>query len=74
MPPLGPCVTPFRVLPTDRDVLMHVNNGVYLSMMDVARVDLMYRAGLMGKLATRRWYPVVVAESIQFRRSLELFQ
>lgn len=70
--PLGPCETPFRVLPTDLDVLMHVNNGVYLSMMDVARVDLMYRAGLMGKLSAKRWYPVVVAETIQFRKSLQL--
>ncbi len=70
--PSGPCDTPFRVLPTDLDVLMHVNNGVYLSMMDVARVDLMYRAGLMGRLAEKRWYPVVVAETIQFRKSLKL--
>jgi YbgC/YbaW family acyl-CoA thioester hydrolase len=72
VPPFGPCDTPFRVLPTDLDVLMHVNNGVYLSMMDVARVDLMYRAGLVGKLAAKRWYPVVVAETIQFRKSLQL--
>ena len=70
--PFGPCDTPFRVLPTDLDVLMHVNNGVYLSMMDVARVDLMNRAGLMGKLAAKRWYPVVVAETSQFRKSLPL--
>ena len=73
VPSLGPCVTPFRVLPTDLDVLFHVNNGVYLSLMDIARVDLIYRAGLMGKLAARRWYPVVVAETIQFRKSLQLF-
>ncbi|MDA1081750.1 MAG: acyl-CoA thioesterase [Gemmatimonadetes bacterium] len=73
VPPLGPCATPFRVLPTDLDVLFHVNNGVYLSMMDVARVDLMYRAGLMGRLTARRWYPVVVAETIRFRKSLQLF-
>jgi len=69
---LGPCVTPFRVLPTDLDLLMHVNNGVYLSLMDVARMDLMYRADLVEKIAARRWYPVVVAETIQFRRSLYL--
>ena len=74
VPVLGPCRTPFRVLPTDLDVLRHVNNGVYLSLMDVARVDLMQRAGLAGPLRARGWYPVVVAESIQFRRSLGLFQ
>ena len=70
---LGPCRTPFRVLPTDLDVLRHMNNGVYFSLMDVARVDLLTRAGLAGSIAARGWYPVVVAETIQFRRSLNLF-
>src|SRR5687768_11216133 len=71
---LGPCRTPFRVLPTDLDVLRHVNNGVYLSLMDLARVDLMTRAGLAKRIAAKGWYPVVVAETIQFRRSLTLFE
>jgi acyl-CoA thioesterase FadM len=72
--PFGPCRTPFRVLPTDLDILRHVNNGVYLSLMDLARVDLMIRCGLAPKLRARGWFPVVVAETIQFRRSLTLFQ
>jgi len=74
VPVLGPCVTPFRVWPTDLDVLLHVNNGIYFSMMDVARFDLMARAGLMGEVRRRGWYPVVTAETIQFRRSLLPFQ
>jgi len=74
VPPFGPCRTPFRVWPTDLDVLRHVNNGVYLSMMDLARVDLMSRAGLAHKLRQQGWYPVVVAQTIRFRRSLTLFQ
>lgn len=73
-PILGPCRTPFRVLPTDLDVLRHMNNGVYFSLMDVARVDLMIRSGLYTKLRQRGWYPVVTAETIQFRRSLQPFQ
>ncbi|MFP4623779.1 MAG: acyl-CoA thioesterase [Gemmatimonadota bacterium] len=71
---LEPIRTPFRVLPTDLDVLRHVNNGIYLSLLDVARMDLLMRAGLMGELRRRGWYPVVTAESIGFRRSLTLFQ
>lgn len=69
---LGPCRTPFRVWPTDLDVLGHVNNGTYLSIMDLARVDLMARAGLLAKLRARGWYPVVGEQSIQYRRSLTL--
>jgi acyl-CoA thioesterase FadM len=71
---LGPCRTPFRVLPTDLDVLRHVNNGIYLSLMDLGRVDLMRRSGLFASLARKGWYPVVIAETIQFRRSLTLWQ
>lgn len=72
VPILGPCRTPFRVLPTDLDVLRHVNNGVYFSLMDLARVDLMVRSGLFAKLRARGWYPVATAETMQFRRSLKL--
>ena len=71
---LEPVRTPFRVWPTDLDVLRHVNNGVYFSLLDVARMDLLHRAGLAGTLRERGWFPVVTAESIGFNRSLELFQ
>jgi acyl-CoA thioesterase FadM len=66
--------TPFRVLPTDLDLLRHMNNGVYLSLLDIARLDLMVRSGLWPRLRERGWYPVVVSETISFRRSLELWQ
>lgn len=71
--PVGPCRTPFRVLPSDLDVLLHMNNGVYLSLMDLARVDLLRRANLYEPIRARGWYPVVTAQTIQYRRSLALF-
>jgi acyl-CoA thioesterase FadM len=71
---LGPTRKRFIVWPPDLDVLWHVNNGVYLSMLDVARVDLLLRSGVAGKLRARGYYPVVAAETIRFRRSLQLFQ
>jgi len=64
----------FIVGPADLDVLLHVNNGVYLSMLDVARVDLLLRSGLAKQLWRAGFYPVVAAETIRFRRSLRLFQ
>lgn len=70
----GPCFTPLRVWPTDLDTLWHVNNGVFLSMMDLGRLDLMLRSGLARKVKANGWFTVVVAETIQFRRSLTLFQ
>src|SRR6266567_8900242 len=73
-PPLGPVRTPFRVWPTDLDVFRHMNNGIYLTIMDLARLDLMLRSGFWRRIKAQGWYPVVVAETIQFRRSLNLFQ
>ncbi len=70
-PVLGPCRTPFRVRPLDLDILGHMNNGRYLSVMDLARMDLMVRSGLWKQLRARGFYPVLAAEAIQFRRSLQ---
>ncbi len=72
-PVLGPCVTSFRVWPNDLDVLRHMNNGRYFSILDLARVDLMVRSGLWKKLNAAGMYPVVVDERMRFRRSLKLF-
>jgi acyl-CoA thioesterase FadM len=72
-PPLGPCRTPFWVIPTDLDILRHMNNGVYFSILDLARIDLMQRSGVAKQITERGWYPVVVSETIQFRKSLQLF-
>ena len=52
---LGPCRTRFRVWLTDLDVLGHVNNGVYLSLMDLGRVDLLLRSGVLAKVRARGW-------------------
>lgn len=71
---LGPCRTRFRVWPGDLDVLFHVNNGVYLSMLDVARVDMLARSGALARLRARGFYPVVAAQTIRYRRSLRAFQ
>jgi len=70
--PLDPWRTPMRVLPNDLDLLRHMNNGVYLSLMDIGRVDMLVRTGAQRVVARRGWYPVVVGESIRFRRSLRL--
>jgi len=71
---LGPTRKRFLVWPPDLDVLFHVNNGVYLSMLDVARVDMLLRSGMAQRLRRAGFYPVVAAETIRFRRSLQLFQ
>jgi len=61
-------------LPTDIDVLRHMNNGRYLSLFDLGRWDLLTRTGMAEVMKRNGWYGVVSAETITFRKSLELWQ
>ena len=71
---LDDSVTHLRVRPGDLDLYRHVNNGVYLQYMDVARSNLLADLGAFGRLAQRGWYPVVAASTVKYRRSLTLGQ
>ncbi len=64
----------FRVLPTDFDLYLHLNNGRYLSLMDAARLDLIIRNGLFRVMMRRRWFPVVGSAIIRYRRSIGAFR
>ncbi len=70
----GVSKTTFRVMPTDLDVLMHMNNGKYLSLLDIARFEWIARAGLLQTMRQRGWYTVVGSQAITYRKSLQLFQ
>lgn len=65
---------PLRVLPTEIDIFMHVNNGAYFSIMDLGRLDLMMRSGVWNTMRNKKWSGVVSAETISFRKSLRLGQ
>jgi acyl-CoA thioesterase FadM len=72
--PLEESVVRFRVLPNDLDNNFHMNNGRYLTLMDLGRTDLVIRMGVARKLLQRKWNPVVGSLTIRYRRSLEPFQ
>lgn len=61
-------------LPTDIDLLRHMNNGRYLSLFDLGRWDMTTRTGLADLFREKGWYAVVANETITFRKSLELWQ
>ena len=64
----------FRVWPSDLDVFKHMNNGVFLTLLDVSRYDLALRSGAWQRWKKLGWYPVVVAETVTFRKSLMPWQ
>lgn len=70
---LDTCVTPFRVWPNDLDVLRHMTNGRYFTILDLARVDLLMRSRVWQRIKRQGWYPVVTLETIRFHRSLHLW-
>jgi acyl-CoA thioesterase FadM len=61
-------------LPTDLDVLRHMNNGRYLSLFDLGRWDLLIRTGMADAMRRHAWYAVVSSETITFRKSLNPWQ
>ncbi|MFT4135636.1 thioesterase family protein [Microbacterium sp.] len=63
-----------RTLPTDLDLLGHMNNGRYASLFDLGRFDLLIRTGVWDAMRAHRWYAVVASETITFRKSLTLWQ
>ena len=64
----------FRVWPNDLDTNFHMNNGRYMTLMDLGRTDLIVRSRMHKVMLKRKWYPVVGASHIVFRRSLNLFE
>lgn len=65
-------VTRERVWLTDLDELRHMNNSVYLGLMDYSRLELLLRSGAWTALRAAGVYPVVTAQTITYRKSLEL--
>lgn len=64
----------FRVWPTDLDIFKHMNNGVFMTLLDIGRYDLSLRSGAWQRWKKNGWYPVVVAETVTFRKSLMPWQ
>ncbi len=62
------------VLPNDLDLYGHMNNGRYLSFIDLGRFDLIVRTGLKTPAKQHGWKPIVAATWIKYRKPLWLFQ
>jgi acyl-CoA thioesterase FadM len=70
---LAPDVLTMRVLPTDIDFNLHMNNSRYLTRMDYARIHLIAATGMMDLAVARRWSPLIGSVFITYRRSLSVF-
>ena len=72
--PFGMSVLHLRVWPNDLDLSMHMNNGRYLTLMDLGRLDLMLGMGVAGASFKAGWTPILSASKVRFRRELRPFK
>ncbi|HBR96469.1 MAG TPA: hypothetical protein DD979_03705 [Gammaproteobacteria bacterium] len=63
-----------RVLPNDIDINMHMNNGRYLTICDLSRVDMFLRTGLARTMVKEKWMPVIAEHTMKYKRGLKLFE
>ena len=64
----------FSVWPNDLDLNGHMNNGRYLTIMDIGRMDFVIRLGLAGYIIKNGYIPVLSSASVRYRLPLLPFQ
>src|SRR5471030_774123 len=74
--PIGKATSEFNMLtfPNDLDINLHVNNGRYLTLCDLNRVDLFIRTGLARVMLKEGWMPIVAEHTMVYRKSLGAFR
>jgi acyl-CoA thioesterase FadM len=63
-----------RVLPNDLDINGHMNNGRYLTIIDLMLVEYFVRTGFAGVMMRRGWRPMSGGAIISYRRGLNPLQ
>lgn len=64
----------FRVLPNDIDVNGHMNNGRYLTVVDLMLVEYFLRTGFLKVMVRKGWRPMAGGSIISYRRGLTTMQ
>jgi acyl-CoA thioesterase FadM len=65
---------PLRVLPNDLDINGHMNNGRYLTIVDLLLIEYFMRCGFVKTMVKRGWRPMSGGCFITYRRGLQPFQ
>jgi acyl-CoA thioesterase FadM len=63
-------VAPMRVWPADVDTWGHMNNGRYLTVMDLGRTDWAVRTGVLRVWVRESWSPILGGATIRYKRTL----
>jgi acyl-CoA thioesterase FadM len=63
-----------RVFLGDIDIYPELNNGRYMTLMDIGRLDLANRTGLLRIVHKQKWGFAVAGASIRYRHRLKAFK
>lgn len=62
------------ILPNDLDLNNHLNNGRYLTLLDLASIDFFLRCGVFNKLFKKGLKPIVGGIIVTYLKGLSLFE
>jgi len=63
-----------RVLPNDLDINGHMNNGRYLTVIDLMLIEFFVRTGFARVMLRQRWRPMSGGAIISYRKGLQPLQ
>lgn len=63
-----------RVFPNDIDINGHMNNGRYLTLVDLMLIEYFVRTGFAQAMLQNRWKPMSGGSFITYRKGLQPFQ
>ena len=66
-------VLSLRVLPNDIDITK-ISNDRFIALMDLGRMDIAFRSGLLKSMIKNKWVPLATFDTIRFRYPLKAFQ
>ncbi|MDF9616401.1 acyl-CoA thioesterase [Pseudomonas entomophila] len=69
-----PSTLRLTVAALDIDLNMHINNGRYLSLADLGRIQFLHKTGVLPGILKNRWMPLVGSVDIDYKKSIKLFQ
>lgn len=63
-----------RTLPNDLDLNLHMNNGRYLTICDLNRVDLFIRTGMLKVMLKKKWMPMIADHTMTYKKPLKMLE
>lgn len=70
---LDESVLNLTVLPNDIDITK-ISNDRFIALMDLGRMDIAFRSGLLKSMFKNKWVPLATFDTIRFRYPLKAFQ